>query len=223
MPIQSAERRREQNRAEARRVILDATEAILLEEGYGGFSVRKLVGRCGYSAPTLYHYFGDKPGLLDALIEERLGHLVEDLKQVPVDRDPVENLRALSRAFAHFGFNNPTHYQLLMQPRQSDEPPSPKGEEARSILGGPLDQLAEAGRIALGDVEAVRQTIWAALHGLISLKTSRPDVEWCPDLLELSLEGIIRGWLEADAPATQSEPTLIAADGIKPKPNEENE
>ena len=55
MSLHAARERRSQSRAETRRVILDATEALLLEAGHRGLSVRKLVERCGYSAPTIYH------------------------------------------------------------------------------------------------------------------------------------------------------------------------
>ena len=100
MSLEPARKRREQSRADARRIILDATEALLVEAGYEQFSMRKLVDRCGYTAPTIYHYFGDKPGLLDTLLEERLEKLVKDLHRVSLGEDPVANMRATSRAFA---------------------------------------------------------------------------------------------------------------------------
>ena len=98
MSLEPAKRRREKSRADARRIILDATEAMLVEEGYERFSIRKLVDRCGYTAPTIYHYFGDKPRLLDTLLEERLENLVRELHEVSLGEDPVANMRATSRA-----------------------------------------------------------------------------------------------------------------------------
>ena len=56
-----AERRRLRQRTDAQRAILDATEALLVEDGYEQFSMRRLVERCGYTAPTIYRYFG--PGV----------------------------------------------------------------------------------------------------------------------------------------------------------------
>ena len=53
--IQPAALRRSRQREEARRAILDATEAILLEDGQELLSIRKLALRCGYTAPTIYH------------------------------------------------------------------------------------------------------------------------------------------------------------------------
>jgi AcrR family transcriptional regulator len=191
----NAAQRRERGRAAARRSILSATEAILDEAGHDGLSVRKLVERCGYSAPTIYQHFGDKPGLIDALLEERLQELVAELERVTRSADPVENLRAQCVAFARFGIENPTHYALLMNHRPLDAPPLPAGEEARAILERPLTALAEQGRILHENTELVRQSIWACLHGLIALPASRRDLDWQPALLESSLDALIRGWI----------------------------
>ena len=94
-PVETpAERRRSQQREEARRAILDATEALLVEDGYEQFSMRRLAARCGYTAPSIYHHFGDKQGLLDALLEERFQRLLVRLRRVRTEGDPVDTLRA---------------------------------------------------------------------------------------------------------------------------------
>jgi AcrR family transcriptional regulator len=199
MTAHAAELRRQQSRAQVRRAILEAAESILVEVGYEGFSVRKLVNRCGYSAPTVYHHFGDKTGLVDAVLEERLAGLVVKLRAVPQSDDPVANMRALTRAFADFALVNPTFYWLLTQPRGDDVDPVPSGEEANAILAAPLDELAAAGQLAHADVELVRQSMWVQIHGLVSLPPVRPDVAWHDDLLDQTIEALIRGWMSPEA------------------------
>jgi AcrR family transcriptional regulator len=202
MSLHTAEERRRFSRAETRGVILDATEELLLSVGERGFSVRKLVDRCGYSAPTIYHHFRDKDGLIDALLEQRLTFLASELERVPLVEDPVENLRSLTRAFARFGLRNPTHYQLLMQVRENDDRMIEAAEEARRLMQTPAEQIAERKWIAFGDLESFRQAIWTMIHGIVSLHALRPDVEWKEDLLECSIEGIIRGWLTPESART---------------------
>ena len=85
-PLASAADRRRQQRDDARGAILEATESILVEEGYERFSMRKLAARCGYTAPTIYHYFDDKVRLFEALIEG---------KPLPSPCSPREVLEAL--------------------------------------------------------------------------------------------------------------------------------
>jgi AcrR family transcriptional regulator len=195
MSESTARARREQGRADARRSILSATADLLDEGGHDGLSVRKLVDRCGYSAPTIYHYFGDKPGLIDALLEERLRGFVSELERVTRHADPVENLRAHCLAFVRFGLDNPTHYALLMNHRRADAAPLPAAEEARGIMERPLDVLADQGRVPHADLELVRQSIWAFVHGLIALPAARRDLDWHPDLISRSLDAMLRGWI----------------------------
>lgn len=193
MSLEPAKRRREQSRADARRIILDATEALLVEEGYERFSMRKLVERCGYSAPTIYHYFGDKPRLLDTLLEERLETLVRDLHEVSLGEDLVANMRATTQAFAQFGLRNPSHYMLLTMPRSPDTAPPPSAEKARTILAQPMCDLFDQGLLYFDSLDEARQVLWTSMHGLISLQLSRPDEDWSPGLVDAAIDSMIRG------------------------------
>ena len=217
MGLQEARQRRLQNRAEARRVILDSVEALLAEGGYRNFSMRKLVDRCGYAAPTIYHYFGDKKGLLRELLDTRFRVLVDELECVKLGDDPVENARALGRAFVDFGLRHSTHYGLLhfshlaalstdgdLAGGDGEQLPSAEGglrilaaaEEARRILEAPMSEIAEQGRLRGVDLETARQATWALCHGVISLQTTRSDVAWSPDLFERAFDAMIAGLVE---------------------------
>jgi AcrR family transcriptional regulator len=197
------EQRRRIRRGEARRAILDATEALLVEDGYERFSIRRLVERCGYTAPTIYHHFGDKPGLLDALLEERFQKLFRQLRRVPDSGDPLDTLRAMARAFVRFGLRHPNHYRLLSMPRRPEWTPPPSTEESREALERPLHALWEEGRLRAGDVESAGQALWALAHGLISLRTSRPDHPWSKTGIEDSIDALLCG-LVAPAAAQPS-------------------
>lgn len=193
MRTSPAELRRNRQREEARRAILDATEALLLEEGWDSFSMRRLADRCGYTTPTIYHYFEDKPALIDALLEERFAGLLRRVRRVPRLDDPSDHMRALSRAFVDFGMRNPTFYRLLTMPRPEGATPPRSAEAARAVFEEPIHQLAREERLYNADVEAVTQTAWVLLHGLISLRLSRPEHPWSPDLVEIALETLMRG------------------------------
>src|SRR4029453_9095360 len=111
--LSPAETRRARQREEARHAILDATEALLLEAGGEAFGVRALAARCGYTAPTIYHYFGDKDGLIDALLEERVAVLADAIERVPVTRDALADLRAVLMVFVGFSAAHPTFDRLM--------------------------------------------------------------------------------------------------------------
>ena len=202
-----AERRRQQQREDARRAILDATEALLVEDGYERFSMRRLAGRCGYTAPTIYHYFGDKQGLVDALLEERFDELVGALRDLPAAEgdDPLEIIRERSRAFVRFGLENPIHYRLLTVAREPGVDPPPAAEAARDFLQRPWDELAEKGRLR-NDAETAQRALWAALHGLLSLHSSRPDLEWPPEVFDETVDAMLAGLVSPESPERRSRP-----------------
>jgi AcrR family transcriptional regulator len=186
------QRRREQ-RGQVRRAVLDATEALLVDEGAEGFSIRKLVERCGYSAPTIYNHFGDKPGLIDALLEERFARLARLLQRVPDTGDPVAYLSDTARAFVRFGRRHPSHYRLLSQMRDPDSQPPLSFERAREHLDRAWARLWDEGRLRTGDVESATQALWALCHGLIALPIQRPDFPWSKTLVQDSIDALLRG------------------------------
>ena len=128
------EARRERQRQEARRTILDATEALMIEANGPDFSIRKLGDRSGYSAPTVYHYFGDKDGLIDALLEDRLARLAEELEQVEPDGDPRAGLRAMLLAYFDFCMTNPTFTRLMWTLSRKGESRMPPAMTSRPAL-----------------------------------------------------------------------------------------
>ena len=198
MSTETHEQRREVQRDLARRAILDATEELLLEVGHDDFSIRRLVERCGYTAPSIYHYFTDKDGLLDALIDERFAKLAAQLKRVPRGLDPVANIRGLALAFVRFGLKNPTHFRLLFTPRAGDETPPPSGEEARKHIEDTLAVLWESGRLRTGDPQTAGQALSLLCQGLVWGRISRPDYAWSKTLTEDSIDALLRGLVAPD-------------------------
>jgi AcrR family transcriptional regulator len=196
-------KRRPRERGDTRQMILDATEALLVEEGYDRFSMRRLAGRCGYTAPTIYHYFGDKRGLIDALLEERFSKLFKRLRRVRLGEDPVWNLRELARAFVRFAVRHPIHYRLLHAPRPAGSSPIPSAELTWALFDQAFRELAQEGRLLTDDVEGAAQACWATLHGVVSLKASLPNYAWSPDLLEVAMDTLVRGLIRTP-PARRS-------------------
>lgn len=68
----------EANRGELRRAaFLKAAEAVFLEYGYEASSMAEIVRRAGGSLSTLYLQFGDKEGLFQAVVDERVSVLTQ--------------------------------------------------------------------------------------------------------------------------------------------------
>ena len=194
MSAATQKERRQEQRAQARRAILDATEALLLEEGVERFSIRKLVERCGYTAPTIYHHFGDKDGLQLALLEERFATLGRRMRRLAAENDdPVELLRATARTFVRFGLRNPHHYQLLLVPRDPERgPPSPL-TQPRMALEGAWRVLWEQGRLRADSMEAAAQSLFCLCHGLVSSQIQNPEGLWAKTVIDDAVDALLRG------------------------------
>jgi AcrR family transcriptional regulator len=204
MSSETYEQRREAQRDSARRAILDATEELLLDDGFEAFSIRRLVERCGYAAPSIYHYFGDKDGLFDALIEARFAKLAAQLKRVHRGTDPVAYIRGLALAFVRFGLKSPTHFRLMFTPRAGDDTPPPSGEEARKLIEAALTALWESGRLRSGDPQTAGQALAVLCQGLVWSRIARPDYAWSKTLTEDSIDALLRGLVSRDDAATAS-------------------
>ncbi len=189
-----ADLKRHRNREQARRAILDATESILVENG-GEFSMRTLVSECGYTAPTIYHYFGDKEGLVDALLEERFARLLARVQRVEQGSDPVVNMKRMAEAFLRFTRQNLDFYRYILTGGNGRDRTPPSAEAAREIMEAPLRQLEREKRLRDTDGETAGQALWALLHGLNALQLSRPDFPWSRDLFDISFDALLRGLL----------------------------
>ncbi|MAE93268.1 MAG: hypothetical protein CL910_01270 [Deltaproteobacteria bacterium] len=201
MSAASQQERRREKRAQVQRTILDATETLLLE-GVDSFSIRRLVERCGYTAPTIYHHFKDKEGLLDTLLDERFSRLGDKIRRIPQGDDPVSYLRAVALAFVRFGIRNPNHYQLLFV-RDPDQAPPPTVDAARVQLETVWVELWDAGRLRTGDRESAAQSLWSLCHGLISGRIHRQDADWSKTLIEDSIDAMLRGLIAPPAKRTR--------------------
>jgi len=200
LPLSPAELRRSRQREEARRAILDATEWLLIEAGGEAFGLRALAARCGYTAPTIYHYFGDKDGLIDALLEERFSRLLAEVRRVEQGADPVENLRGMLRAYLRFGERNPAFYRVILASRRDGPDRSPPSVEATvALMMRPWEELSAAGRLGDTSPDAASQAFWALIHGLTALRVARPEHDWAPNLTEIAVEAMLRGMVQDGA------------------------
>lgn len=56
---------------ERRRMIMEATCALIAERGFWGLSMQDVADRCGLTVPGLLHHVGSKPALLIAVLQHR--------------------------------------------------------------------------------------------------------------------------------------------------------
>jgi AcrR family transcriptional regulator len=205
--------RRERERTETREKILDAARELFIEEGFDGVSMRKIAERVEYSPTAIYLHFADKEQLFMEICHEDFRQLAQSmvgLAQVP---DPVERLRRIGNAYIEFGLQNPNHYRTMFM---TPHPPIAESEEALKGKGNPEEDAYELLRAAvqeglsagafredLTDVDLISQTLWAGVHGVVSLQIAKCNDGWVPwsDLKQRAstmTESLFRGLLKQE-------------------------
>jgi len=139
----------------------------LLHEAKGGnVSTRAICDRAGVQAPTLYHHFGSKQGLLDAVVNYGFTQYVsEHTADVAV---PVQALRAGWDSHVRYGLEHPGFYVLL---HGQIEPAVPCTLTARAeaMLLDRLVEVARSGRLLVPPADAAREIVAANVGVTLSL------------------------------------------------------
>lgn len=92
MGADSAEENAIEPGSDTRSRILDATTAVLIEQGYDQLSLERVATRAGTVRATIYYQFGSKSGLIEALISS-----IEDRERIQESREHDHTIRALLR------------------------------------------------------------------------------------------------------------------------------
>ena len=124
-------------------------------------STRAICTRADVGPPTLYHHFGDKDGLFEAVVAQRFAEYLAEARAVPGSGDPVTDLRRGWAFHLDFGRRNPEFY-LLMYARPGQHRRA--AQDAHADLVALLQDVAGTGRLR-GEVELAADTIQAALVG----------------------------------------------------------
>jgi AcrR family transcriptional regulator len=175
--------------------------------------MRKIAREIDYSATSIYLYFDNKDALLHALIHEGMMQLYERLEETAQQHpdEPVDRLEALCNSFIRFGLDNPEYYEIMFQlrPERMERYPAEKYRQARQNLEFFSDALAqgvEAGVFEVEDPRVSTSTIWAALHGTVSLiLAERVDVRIAKDaFIDTAVQQTIRGYMPSSKPTAST-------------------
>lgn len=173
--------RREREKEETRRKIVDAARVLFVEEGYEAVSMRKIAEAIEYSPAAVYVHFRDKEDLIREMCYADFERFDGEALRLGGIADPVERIRQIGRGYVEFGLANPHHYRLMfMTPPPAvalkmDEAKKAEVHDPSKSGYGLLKQAvreAVAGgrfRAEYSDADLAAQMLWAGVHGVTSL------------------------------------------------------
>jgi len=213
-------RRRRNRRGQGERLrdeVVAAAGAILAESGDAGrLSLRGVAKRVGIAPTSVYLHFPDVEHLAAAVAARAFADLGDALAAAGRDEaDPSGVLLARCRAYCRFALERPGHYRVMFQVERPDlataEPFSferSPGRPAFDPLARDIARCQEAGAASPhADPTRLAVLVWASLHGLVSLRISRPRFLWPPldELVDYAVGRLVG--------LAQHSPDGVSADG----------
>jgi AcrR family transcriptional regulator len=154
--------------------LLLAAAQLLHESGDRTVSTRAICQRAGVQAPTLYHHFGSKQELVDAVIQHGFEQYLEPDRPADASIDPIDTVRHGWDRHVQFGLDHPRFYALLYGNVERGRPCAITSP-ALSRLTELLDGAARAGLLRVPAAEAAAQLLAANVGVTLSLIAQPED------------------------------------------------
>jgi AcrR family transcriptional regulator len=198
MPKSQQDSKSSYHHGDLRHALISAAEAILLERGVEGFSLREAARRAGVSPGAPAHHFGDARGLLTAVATlgfENLCDVLEAANAETAGHERRARIAAQGRAYVRFALAQPARFDLMWRRElldQTDPAYAAAGMKAFQLLhevvmGVPLAfECFDA--MHPPDVDPRVIAAWSIVHGFAQLARQGSFDADTPGLLD----GVLR-------------------------------
>ncbi len=163
--------------------ILEIAARLFAQRSFHAVSTRAIAEAAGVSQPTLYSHFSSKHALLQEIMAPWLRLLQTRLSSAQAGiLDPRGRLEALCHAYVELAREQPQAYYIaFVLPNDLGEAETAMGEPFLLAGREAFDEVRKAvAMFALSELpaETAAQSLWAALHGLVTLLIWRPQFRW---------------------------------------------
>ncbi len=187
-----------------RALIIEVSLEIYDREGLAGVSMSNVARHMGYTAGALYRYFDSHIRLMQAMWLETVFQIRDTAAEISrAIPDPVERIRALMTGYATFAEQNPTAFRstlMLSEPVGVELPPlfqNAMEDTAYRYMRAAAAEAIAAGTFRPMNPDLAAQTIWAVMHGVVTMTVHFRPPEWplepLPDRVAAAVEVAIEG------------------------------
>ena len=174
-PVSPSRARRDREKADTRRLILEAARELFTTEGYSQTSMRRIADQIGYTATAIYHHFQDKDALLNELCAVDFSALGEALRQMDQIPDPILRIRLMGQNYVKFALSHPQQFRFMFMVERPIPGPEcvtiDPAEDGYAFLLHNVKEGLELGRFRpeYTDTEMLAQMLWSGVHGLAAI------------------------------------------------------
>ena len=184
-----AVRHRAETMEENRKKIIKAARKMFAEKGFAAASMDELTASVGLTRGALYHQFGDKKGLLAAVVAQMDSEMAQQAKAAAADTsDDWEKLLAEGRAYIKMALNPEVcRIVLLDGPAFLGNPAQwPSQNSCLESTRQTLTTLNEKNIVKAVDVAAAAQLLnSAALNAALCIAASDNPQQTLPKVLDV--------------------------------------
>lgn len=173
-----AKLKRERQKEDLRKHILDTAKVLFKQEGYEATSIRKIASAIGYSPTTIYLYYKDKSEIVHALHGEGFNLLNSRLAVLAHVENPFERLKAMGRIYMQFAMEHSDYYEVMFIMK---EPISylvnycaneewAEGSQAFYALLSTMEGCMQMGYFSDQNPMPTVMLVWSFMHGLCAMK-----------------------------------------------------
>ena len=156
-----------------RRNVVEAASRLLVQEGPDALTVRRIAKELDCSTKIIYTMFQGKDGLANALYLEGCVRLSHAIGQVQKTSTPKEYAREVAWAYWAFALANQSYYAVMFCGAIPNFQPSTTSihsiTTALETVVENLQSYMTQGLLPIEDPEMLTKTLWAPLHGVVSL------------------------------------------------------
>lgn len=173
---------------ERREEILDAALTLFSQKGVQAVSTRQIAEIAGISQPALYAYFATKDDIAAELCVRAFAILGRRMEEARVGYVPTaDNFERCLRVYIDFGLDHPDAYRVAFMLEKSVDGsflektggrPMIAGQAVFAVFAEIVAEFHARGETVSDDAIAATQSLWAGLHGLVSLLIARPEFPW---------------------------------------------
>lgn len=193
--------------------LLRAAAGLLAKSGGAAVSTRQITQLAGVTAPTLYHHFGDKEGLFDAVVAAGFEEYVARERDFAPSGQPLEDIRRMWDQHVQFGLKQPELYLVMFGNIRPESRPAVVAD-AEALMEEMLNKAAVAGQLAVPPKEAAR-SILAANVGvtlmLITEKAPERNLELSAMTRDAMIFAVATEQARDSGPDSGKSPVVVAA------------
>jgi AcrR family transcriptional regulator len=151
---------------DTRAKIIDETVRCIVEEGFAAATAKHVAERAGVTWGVIQYHFGDRNGLLMAVVDDGVARLIDSLSSADVSDLPLRERIEIVVDTAWSCYSSPTSmaaFEILCAARGGP------GASSRRHLLEMNSAIGQLGRLITEDPskEGVAEVIWATLRGVV--------------------------------------------------------